>query len=79
MMGQVGSKYLSYFYIVQFIYRRVGSKYFELYTVQFINIISYLSEKYLLKVGLMANNKIDTGVDKIGLAEGEVEQHFDLI
>ena len=24
------------------------------------------------KVGLMANNKIDTGVDKIGLAEGEV-------
>ena len=29
LAGQVGSKYLSYFYIVQFIYRRVGSKYFE--------------------------------------------------
>ena len=27
----------------------------------------------MLKVGLMANNKIDTGVDKIGLAEGEVD------
>ena len=50
-----------------------GVKIFWTYTVQFINIISYLSEKYLLKVGLMANNKIDTGVDKIGLAEGEVD------
>ena len=32
-----------------------------------VKIISHSS-----KVGLMANNKIDTGVDKIGLAEGEV-------
>ena len=45
-------------------------------------VFSFFPQGYFLndfssKVGLMANNKIDTGVDKIGLADGEVRPYKD--